>query len=138
MSEFRPIGTVETFRGRQYALDAEMHSEPLATWVSVNPGVYTLYSNGLSTFWMMKGQIVTNYMNRMGDGMFSVGGPMTDDSRPEVVFPSRVFGIDEWDDFVNRDVTTREGHPEQRVRILIDQAAIDGYAAIDKLKESDG
>lgn len=116
------IGTVEVLRTRIYALDAAMSHEPMATTVIVEPGIYPLHRDGLSTYWIMTGQINERGFHRLGDGIFT----MQPDDNPtgvEVTFPSRTFGPDEWSDFTGNDVTTQDGHPEQRLRISVDQFA---------------
>ena len=114
----KKIGTVETLRLRIYDLDAEAHS-PTASTVVVEPGTYDLYSDGLSTFWMMRGNLNRRGVWRMGDGMFSMQ-PGDESSGIEVVFPSRRFGPDEWDELLASS-TCAEG-PDQRLRITLTES----------------
>jgi hypothetical protein len=109
------IGYVEILRTRVYPLDAALGYDSAATTVVVAPGVYPLWRDGISHFWMMTGHVNSGRMHRLGDGIFSM---MSADEAggPEVTFPSKVFGPDEWADFL-AEPTCTEGHPEQRLRV---------------------
>jgi hypothetical protein len=110
------IGTVEILRQRIYPLDAQAHDSTRST-VIVEPGVYDLFSDGLTTFWMMRGQLNERGPWRLGDGMFSMrGGDMP--SEIEVVFPSQRFGPDEWAELL-AEPTFTEGHADQRIRVTL-------------------
>lgn len=109
------IGTVEILRFRVYALDAAMNHDQFATTVGVQPGVFPLYRDGISTYWVMEGNINTGGMHRLGDGIFSMTPGDVPDG-PEVKFPSKTFGPDEWDEMV-QDPACIEGSPAQRLRI---------------------
>lgn len=110
------IGTVEILRQRIYNLDAESHDE-MATTVIVEPGVYDLYSDGMATFWMMRGHINRRGVERLGDGLFAMRSGDTP-SDIEVVFPSKRFGPNEWADLLAEPSFT-EGHAEQRLRVTL-------------------
>jgi hypothetical protein len=107
------IGTIELLRLRVYPLDAESH-DSLRSEVVVEPGEYDVYSDGLTTFWMMRGKLNQRGAWRMGDGMFTLN-PNDDPADIEVVFPSRRFGPDEWADLI-AGPEFAEG-PEQRLRL---------------------
>lgn len=115
------IGTIEILKTRIYPLDPVMGDEPRATTVVVEPDVYPIYRNGISHFWLMTGPINTGRMHRLGDGIFTMlsadepGGPI-------VTFPSRVFGPDEWTEFL-AEPTCTDGHPEQRLRVRLAEVA---------------
>lgn len=110
------IGTVEILRARVYNLDAESH-DPHASTVVVEPGEYELYSDDLSTFWIMRGKLNMRGLWNAGDGMFLMRGH---DKRSDidVVFPSRRFGATEWADMLKSPEAT-EGHAGQRVRVTL-------------------
>lgn len=110
------IGHVEILRQRIYNLDAECHCKTGST-VVVEPGQYPLYSDGLTTWWVMRGKLNQRGIWRMGDGMF---GMRQSDvaSEIEVQFPSRRFGSDEWADLLSSPDFT-EGAESQRVRVSI-------------------
>jgi hypothetical protein len=116
MSTPTRIGTVEILRQRIYSLDAESHDDTRST-VIVEPGTFDLFSNGLTTWWMMRGQLNERGPWRLGDGMFSMGGGDRL-SGIEVVFPSKRFGPDEWAELL-AETTFTEGHPDQRVRVML-------------------
>ena len=108
------IGTIDIIGpDRVYPIDPQ--SSDQATTVCVPPGQYPLYRDGLSTYWVMSGRVNTGRVHRLGDGVFS----MSDVDRPEgpeVTFLSRVFGPDEWAEFIDEPVCT-EGDPAQRLRV---------------------
>jgi len=109
------IGTIEILRVRVYPLDFEA-TNPTRSEVVVEPGVYDLFSDGMTTYWMMRGRL-NNRIERMGDGLFGMrngDGP----SDIEVVFPSQRFGPDEWRDLLAEPMFT-EGDPEQRMRVTL-------------------
>lgn len=115
----KPIGTVEILRTRIYALDAEAHS-PTQTEVIVEPGTYDLFEDDGCFFWLMRGVIDRRGAWRIGDGMYVLNG--SDEATDiAVVFPSRRFGPDEWEDLLSRPEST-EG-PQQRLRIHLLEAA---------------
>lgn len=110
----RAVGTIEVLADRVYPLDAEATNNT-RTEILVEPGTYEVFSDGLATFWMMRGKLNQRGLWRMGDGMFGMSGS----DRPseiEVVFPSRRFGPDEWADLVAGN-QFQEGHPAQRLRL---------------------
>jgi len=110
------IGEVEILRTRVYPLDAALRDEPHATTVVVEPGSFPLYQDGISRFWLMSGRVNVGRMHRLGDGIFALSG---NDQPSDVVvtFPSRVFGPDEWAEFVAEPACS-EGSHEQRLRIV--------------------
>jgi hypothetical protein len=110
------IGAVEILRQRIYPLDAESHDKFYST-VIVEPGMYDLYSNGMTTYWLMRGRINLRGFERLGDGLF--GMRLGDEpSDIEVVFPSRRFGPDEWAALIAEPNFT-EGHADQRMRVTL-------------------
>lgn len=111
------IGTVEVLRTRVYPLDPEMGREPLATTVVVEPGTYPVYRDFDAYYWMMTGRINARGSTKIGDGLFSMLN-RDEASGPEVTFPSRRYGPDEWTDFI-AEPTCTEGHPEQRLRFVV-------------------
>lgn len=110
------IGTVELLRLRVYGLDPECHCGTGST-VVVQSGEYPLYSDGLSTFWVMRGELNKRGIWRMGDGMFSMH-TADEPSGVEVTFPSKRFGPDEWADLLISPEFT-DGHESQRLRVRI-------------------
>jgi hypothetical protein len=114
------IGTVEVLRTRVYPLDPEMGHEPLATTVVVEPGVYPLHRDLDAYYWMMTGHLNARGSTKIGDGLFTMAN-WDEASGPEVTFPSRRYGPDQWADFLAEDTCT-EGHPQQRLRISIDES----------------
>lgn len=110
------IGQIEILRLRVYSLDAECHC-PAASSVVVEPGQYPLYSDGLSTFWVMSGKLNMRGPWRMGDGMFGMRGADFP-SEIEVTFPSRRFGPDEWADLLATPEFT-DGDEVQRIRVTL-------------------
>jgi hypothetical protein len=111
------IGTVEILKTRVYALDDAVAHDAAATTVVVEPGTFPLYLDGISYFWMLTGRINTGRSRRLGDGIFSMSS-FDEAGGPEVTFPSKTFGPDEWDEFT-AEPTCTEGHPEQRLRISL-------------------
>lgn len=115
----KQIGTVEVLRTRTYAIDADT-PEPRVE-VVVEPGVFPLYEDGLARYWMMTGRVNASNFKRHGDGIFIAGGGDRP-TGPEVTFPSRWFGPDEFAALVAHPTAT-EGNPEQRLRIAIEESA---------------
>ncbi len=113
------IGTVEVLKVRVYPLDAETGRNPLATEVVVQPGTYPLYRDFDACYWMMTGRINGRGPVKIGDGMFMMTGS-DEASGPEVTFPSQRFGPEQWADFT-AEPTCTEGHPGQRLRILVNE-----------------
>jgi hypothetical protein len=120
MSEFKKIGTIEILSSRIYALDPMMADEALATQVIVEPGIFPILSDGYTTLWMMTGHI-NGFHFRRGDGMFIMGRGGDPLQGLEVTFPSRSYGPDEWQEFINHPVCN-EGDG-QRIRINIVEEA---------------
>ena len=111
------IGSVEILNiPRVYPLDAEAHDE-LRSTVVVEPGHYDLFSDGMTTFWLMRGRLNRRGIERLGDGMFAMN-PNDSALDIEVVFPSRRFGPDEWAK-LQAEPTFTEGHPQQRLRVTV-------------------
>ena len=109
------IGTVEILRARIYPLDAETQDDACSE-VVVEPGPCALYSDGLSTFWMMRGCLNRRGIRRMGDGMFLMQAS-DEPSEIRVVFPSRIFGPDEWAALIAG--TEFADGPQQRLRLSL-------------------
>lgn len=112
----RQIGHIEILKARVYNLDAECHC-PNSSTVFVEPGQYPVCSDGMATFWLMRGQLNQRGIWRMGDGMFG----LHQSDRPsgiEVTFPSRRFGPDEWADLLASPEAT-DGHEAQRIRFSV-------------------
>ena len=116
---YAEVGTVEVLIARTYPLDPEATEG--GTDVIVFPGTFPLFSDGLTRFWMMRGELSDGLVRRRGDGMFTMT-PADVPTGIEVVFPSRRFGPDEWDDLTSHDVC-REGAPGQRLRVAEDTEA---------------
>jgi len=113
--EIEQIGTVEVLRTRIYALDPETAEHPLATQVVVQPGTYPLYRQFEAVWWMMTGKINGGGISKIGDGMFSmIRGDFG--SGPDVTFPSRRYGPEQWAEFIAEPICT-DGDPGQRLRI---------------------
>ena len=93
MKPFKQIGTVEILRQRIYPLDPLNYQG--GTEVVVEPGVFPVLSNGISRLWMMTGKIM---VTSLGDGMFIFGSQNADG--PEVTFPSRTYGEEQWTDLM--------------------------------------
>lgn len=113
----KQIGTIEILRPRIYNLDAECNCSSKSTVVVSPGGVFPLYSDGMSTFWVMKGRLNMRGAFRLGDGTFMLN--INDQaSEIEVQFPSKHFGPEEWADLLKEPSFT-EGDPEQRVQVSI-------------------
>ncbi len=109
------IGTVEILRARTYPLDPE--TREAGTEVIVGPGTYPVYSDGLTTFWMMTGDLSDGGVRRHGDGMLTVTNADVP-SGVAATFPSRRMGSDEFRDLLDHPVC-REGGDEQRLRFTL-------------------
>lgn len=107
------IGTLEILRPRIYDLDSEATNNTRST-VVVEPGAYEVYSDGLTTFWLMHGKLNMRGFRPMGDGMFGVQS-YDEPSDIEVTFPSRRFGPDQWAELI-ASPEFQEG-PNQRLRL---------------------
>ena len=112
----REVGTVEILRERVYPLDPNTGDSPVASTVVVAPGVYPLWRVADATYWMMSGHLNSGGFDKIGDGLFVMRAGDGADG-PQVTFPSRRFGPDEWAAFL-ADPSCVEGDPEQRLRIL--------------------
>jgi hypothetical protein len=117
MTAHRQVGTVEILRTRIYPLDSQTDDNPLSTTVVVDPGVYPLFRYFDATYWMMTGRINGRGIDKIGDGLFTMNCSDAP-SGPEVRFPSRRFGPDEWAELL-AEPTCTEGAPEQRLRINV-------------------
>lgn len=117
MSDIEPIGTVEVLKMQVYPLDAAATDDGNRTEVCVPAGTYAVYRQGLSHFWLMTGRVNTGRIWRNGDGIFTLI-PADIDEGPEVTFPSRFFGPDEWADFLDEPRCT-EGDLTQRLRFRL-------------------
>ena len=118
MSDFKHIGSVEILRSRIYNLDPYTGSDPTATAVVVEPGVYPLLSDGYSHVWVMTGKLNGQFLRR-GDGLIlATKGANAMPLNIDVTFPSKLFGPDDWKELLAYP-ENREGHPEQRIRITI-------------------
>lgn len=117
MAEFKQIGTVEILIDRVYPLDPQSH-DIVSTDVVVEAGTYPLYSDGYTHVWIMDGVLNGNFMRR-GDGLFIGGGSDIKTGIP-VRFPGPFFGPNEWSGLLDSGIT-REGDPEQRLRITVDE-----------------
>jgi hypothetical protein len=113
---FKQIGTVEILTHRIYPLDGMVYDPQGGSTVIVDPGTYPLYSDGFSTCWLLDGEL-NNRNARKGDGLFTMGGADVKTGL-SIRVPSKMYGPDDWADFCNEPVAT-EGHPEQRLRIAI-------------------
>jgi hypothetical protein len=118
----RKIGTVELLQLRILPLDAEMGHDPRATTVYVDPGTFDVYRRFDVTYWMLKGFINKRGFEKLGDGLFAMHGS-DGPSDVEVVFPSKGFGPEEFDDFLSEPIC-QEGAPAQRYRFQIEQAEV--------------
>jgi hypothetical protein len=91
--------------------------EAAATHVRVEPGVYPLYRYHDAVYWLMSGRVTGGGgFEKIGDGLFLMGGGDEGDG-PEVVFPSRRFGPEEWAEF-RAEPACAEGDSEQRLRVV--------------------
>lgn len=113
----KQLGTVEVLKTRIYNLDPECHC-PTSTSVVVGPGTYPVYSDGLTTLWVMSGAINQRDVQRMGDGMFAINQGGDSPSEIRVTFPSRSLGPDEWADLIASPLF-RDGHAEQRMHLTL-------------------
>lgn len=116
------VGTVEILVARVYPLDPETADHPSATLIFVAPGRYPLHRDFNAYYWMMTGTISRRNGIKLDDGLFMMGGPDGPSDSPEVSFPSPRFGLEQWADLTAEPVCT-EGHPCQRLRILLDEEA---------------
>lgn len=115
------IGTVEVLKTRIYPLDPETADHPLATTVVVEPGTYPLYGYWDAVFWVMTGKVNSRGFDKIGDGLFTMNS-LDAPEGPAVTFPSRRYGPEQWAEFIAEPVCV-EGHPEQRLRVLVDESA---------------
>jgi hypothetical protein len=92
------IGTVRITRTRSYPLDPSAPDHLLRAEVLVEPGEYPVYQDGLSHYWRMTG-VINHRHYRMGDGMFAMN-PGDEASGDDVVFYSRRYGPDEWNELL--------------------------------------
>ncbi len=69
----------------------------------------------------MTGRVNTRGFFKLGDGIFSMNS-FDAASDIEVMFPSKRYGPNEFEEFIQEPVCT-EGHPEQRMRIVVDHLA---------------
>ena len=101
------IGTVTIKRLRVYPLDPNVDPDPFQATVLVEPGVYPVFRDGISTYWRLTG-VLNHRAYSMGDGMmrFSEGGDLPSDD--DVVFYSKQFGPDDWSSYLNE--TIRDAH----------------------------
>lgn len=116
---FVKVGEVELLRYRVFPLDARPTINPaLKTEICVLPGMFDVYSDGLSWFWMMTGCVNGNSIRR-GDGMF-IMNQYGDSPIYEIrcTFPSAIFGPDEMNAFLKGPICT-EGDPDQRYRFTL-------------------
>ena len=109
------IGEMEILTPRVYPLDAYTTDPEGCTTVLVEPGRYPIYSDGLSTFWSMKGKRNRRGIWPLGDGMFGVQAS-DEPSDIEVIFPSKRFGEREWAELL-AGPEFAEGEPTQRLRV---------------------
>jgi len=116
------VGAVEVLAGRVYPLDHEIMDHPAATWIYVGPGTYPLYRDCDAHFWMMTGHVNRRTPRKIGDGTFVASGSDGPTDTPEVTFPSARFGPEQWADLLIGPTCT-EGHPSQRLRILLGEEA---------------
>jgi len=117
--DFRHIGSVEVLRDRLYSIDP-YNKDQLATEVFVEAGHYPLYFNGYSHLWVMIGKLNGQFLRR-GDGlMLASKWANAIPLNITVQFPSKLFGPDDWRDLMEHE-STLEGHPDQRLRITIEQ-----------------
>jgi hypothetical protein len=101
---FEEVGAVKILAARVYPLDAR-NNDPLRTEVAVEPGTYRVFSDGLTTFWLLHGRITSNSFRR-GDGLFFISS--ADDTVDiDVLFPSCSYGPDELAKFLADDVVCR-------------------------------
>ena len=112
------IGSVAILKPRVYPLDAECHCDSGSS-VYIEPGEYPLYNDGMTTWWVMYGQLNQGGGGawRLGDGMFGLRDGDVQ-SGIEVTFPSQRYGPDEWTKLLAEDIFT-DGHPEQRIRVVL-------------------
>lgn len=117
----KQIGTVEILRERTYPLDPEADRRFGGTEVIVKDGTYPVFSDGITTFWMMTGVLSDGGMRRMGDGLVMMTGADIP-SEISATFPSLRLGANELHDLLNSPVCA-EGDPAQRLRFHIAQVA---------------
>jgi hypothetical protein len=114
------IGTVELLTVRIYPLDPETADHPLSTSVVVESGTYPVYRQVDAYYWIMTGHVNARGATKIGDGMFTLA-EWDAPSGPEVKFPSRRYGPEQFADFLAESVCT-EGHPDQRLRFALTKA----------------
>src|SRR4051794_21959974 len=112
---FKHVGTVEILRSRLYPIDP-YNRDMGATEAIVEVGSYPLMFDGYSHLWLMTG-VLNGQLLRRGDGLFvATKAANAMPTNIDVVFPSKLFGPDDWEEFLT-DPMCREGHSEQRLRI---------------------
>jgi hypothetical protein len=93
------VGTVRITRLRVYRLDPmTLPDDVTAATVPVEPGEYPVYRDGISFYWRMTG-VLNHRHYRMGDGIYELnsGDVLSED---DVVFYSRRYGPDEWNELL--------------------------------------
>lgn len=120
VNETRQIGTVELLTPRIYNVDSsELVPKNFKTEIAVPPGKYPVYSDGWSHYWMVTGKITHRGMHRMGDGVFStMDSDYVDVTSPDVTVPSKIFGPDEFADFLKNDPVCQPGLQQRLVFTL--------------------
>lgn len=115
MTDFKRVGTFEVMRDRVYAIDP--HTPDPRVQAVVKPGIYPLYSDGWSYFWVMIGTLNMGGFTRRGDGMMiSIRGDV--DSGVGVSFPSKFYGADEFKELRNHP-DAQPGPGIQRYKITV-------------------
>ncbi len=114
-------GTVEILRDRVYPFNPDDPAGEGAM-VTVSPGAYPLHFDGTAYWWSMTGRVTDpGGFKSLGDGVFILKSD--DPSGPEVSFTSKRFIPEAFADLLAEDGFT-EGHPEQRLRVVLHDAAV--------------
>jgi hypothetical protein len=112
----RKVGTVEILVLRVYPIDPRNFNKD-RTEVVVQPGVFDLYRQAEMFFWVMRGEINLRGFQPLGHDIFTVNSD-DEGSGVMVEFPSAYFSdVDFRDCLACHEFT--EGHPAQRVRVII-------------------
>ena len=93
----------------------------MSTSVIVEPGEYPVYWDDGAVYWLMTGRLNSRGGQKIGDGMFVMGGGDRPHG-PDVTFPSRSYGPEQFADFLREEVCV-EG-PAQRLRFEVNEKAI--------------
>lgn len=114
MDEWEVLGTVTVLKQRIYPIDPTSN-HPLRTEVVVEPGVFSVWRHYDTVRWYMRGRI-SGRNEKIGDGLFVMGGG-DKPGGPQVEFPSMIYGLEQFAEFLNDPIC--EDGPDQRLRFAV-------------------